>query len=312
MPKVPPYSGEVFTGFNPVPRVKIPLADLRRTALSDYMRLNNSRKRDNIFKPADASLPPSSPDVKQVFHQYAFVFDLTHSMQKYVDDAKKNIKNIIDRCKQAAAQAVRERGESQALRQELVFQVAQVSYRDFDYEQQFVSHDFTSDIDKFKNWLDGLRCLRGYYYPEDVLGGFIHAIFGLNEAYPSLAWQRPPRVARRTIIWIGDAPPHGNHVMNDDGNKGNNEYHKAAWEAVFEYMHKLGIELIIVKIKKDTEKAIQVLKRLGDQYHVPVEVADCPALAAKAREGDGSSFIASSQGVFSAMGDLLVQNVRRG
>jgi hypothetical protein len=117
-----------------------------------------------------------------------FLVDSTGSMSPYIDGIKKQIKDIIKKIENSNCR---------------IFGFAFVGYRDWDHkENQYSILDFTTDINKFNNFLSGVRTIGGTDLPEDVIGG-------LNKAINNISW--PEESSSRIIFHIGDYPPHGKH-----------------------------------------------------------------------------------------------------
>ena len=126
-----------------------------------------------------------------------FICDCTGSMACYINEAKNQIKKIIDHIKESNPHST--------------INVSFVGYRDIkDNELRISSIDFTSDVDKVKAFIEKQDATGGGDTPEDVTGG-------LNEGL-KLSWSAKAKFT----IFIADAPCHGKkyHDEADDYPKG--------------------------------------------------------------------------------------------
>lgn len=123
----------------------------------------------------------------------AFIMDITISMADLLDELRKSIKYIVDKIKK----------DSPGIDIRFAFE----GYRDFaDLAEgdTYISLDFTSDVDFFKDQLDKIIARGGGDDAEDVAGGLNTAI--------NMTWKSNARYA----VFIADAPGHGSKYHEPD------------------------------------------------------------------------------------------------
>ncbi|XP_046356633.2 uncharacterized protein LOC124135371 [Haliotis rufescens] len=133
----------------------------------------------NIEQPALANHDSSVLDL-------AFVMDCTGSMGSYIENARSNIRKIV---------------EDIVAKEKSDVCMALVEYRDHPpQDSSFVTrpHDFTPKVGKMKSWLEECTASGGGDGPEAVADG-LHDLLKLN-------WRA---AATKIAILISDAPPHG-------------------------------------------------------------------------------------------------------
>ncbi|XP_067652686.1 uncharacterized protein [Haliotis asinina] len=116
----------------------------------------------------------------------AFVMDCTGSMGSYIENARNNIRKIV---------------EDIVANEKSNVCLALVEYRDHPpQDSSFVTrpHDFTPKVGKMKSWLDGCTASGGGDGPEAVADG-LHQLL-------KLSWRD---AATKIAVLISDAPPHG-------------------------------------------------------------------------------------------------------
>ena len=146
----------------------------RTKATSDYTREVFEKKQELLRKMLEKN---KNVDV-------VFLLDCTRSMAGYIDEAKKQIKKIVEMYENNV-------------------RVAFVGYRDHcDGSMRIETFQFSEDTDKFVSFLSGVRATGGGDAPEDVLGGL--------EAAVNLAWSS----ANKVIFHVGDSPQHGPRFHN--------------------------------------------------------------------------------------------------
>jgi hypothetical protein len=123
-----------------------------------------------------------------------FLVDCTKSMRRYIEEAKTVVKK--------ANRLLKTTFPSFKLRSSFI------GYRDYtkkgeDNENRIISFDFSSDIDKFENFVGNIQLLGGGDPCEDVFGGL--------EAVSKLKWENSSRV----LLHICDAPCHGKKYHDD-------------------------------------------------------------------------------------------------
>ncbi|CAF1518249.1 unnamed protein product [Adineta steineri] len=121
-----------------------------------------------------------------------FVMDCTGSMGPYIDSAKNNIHAIIEEIVANETSNIR---------------LALIAYRDHPpQDTSFVTcvHDFTTQVNEMKSWLDNFRADGGGDTPE--------AVADARHDVLHLSWRSD---ATKICVLISDAPPHGLHQEND-------------------------------------------------------------------------------------------------
>lgn len=115
-----------------------------------------------------------------------FAMDCTASMQKYIDSAKQNIENIIQKISLSGINSIR---------------FGLVEYRDHPpQDKTFVTqkHDFTQDLSTIKSWLTACSAAGGGDGPEAVADALYDVLH--------LSWRSD---ATKICVLVSDAPPHG-------------------------------------------------------------------------------------------------------
>lgn len=116
----------------------------------------------------------------------AFVMDCTGSMGSYIDQARNNIRTIVEQIVAKESSDVR---------------LALVEYRDHPpQDKTFVTrpHDFTGSVSTMKGWLENCSASGGGDTPEAVADG-LHDLL-------KLSWRDK---STKICVFIADAPPHG-------------------------------------------------------------------------------------------------------
>ncbi|XP_064600689.1 uncharacterized protein LOC135466866 [Liolophura sinensis] len=116
----------------------------------------------------------------------AFVMDCTSSMGSYINQARDNIRTIVEQIVAKETSDVR---------------LALVEYRDHPpQDQTFVTrpHDFTGSVSTMKGWLENCSAKGGGDRPEAVADG-LHDLL-------KLSWRDK---STKICVFIADAPPHG-------------------------------------------------------------------------------------------------------
>ncbi len=112
-----------------------------------------------------------------------FLMDCTGSMEPWIQAAKDQVRQIVDKTQQETTDAE--------------VRVAFVGYRDYGDLQQFVVYDFLDDVDVMLDKIRAVHASGGDDIAEDVAGGLFHA--------SQLQWKGDVK----TIFHIADAPAHG-------------------------------------------------------------------------------------------------------
>lgn len=116
----------------------------------------------------------------------AFAMDCTSSMRSYIDSAKENVEEIMQRISSSGTSNIR---------------FGLVEYRDHPpQESSFVTqkHDFTPHLSTIKSWLNDCSAKGGGDTPEAVADALYDVLH--------LSWRSD---ATKVCVLISDAPPHG-------------------------------------------------------------------------------------------------------
>ncbi len=126
-------------------------------------------------------------------------------MEEWIQRSKDSLKEIIDSVK--------------ADNPDLEVRVCFVGYRDIYDIPRFSIHEFTTDLDKIKNFISGVTANGGGDFAEDVQGGFHEAL--------KQDWSDK---SVKMAFHIFDAPGHGRDICTwydgDDFPAGSPEGHK--------------------------------------------------------------------------------------
>lgn len=223
-----------------------------------YMTLYNKTVHNNVFNKCYFTVLDENK--KKVIHQIVFLMDATGSMQTYINGTKLQIKTFIDNLRSKVYDDFEnEYNEQERKEFEFIYEVAIVCYRDFGDNIHFETLDFTNDLSKVEQFLGTIRANGGSDAPEDVKGAFIHALFGIDSTNCKLSWEDRGQVASRNIMWLADAPPHGNkfNCIIDNYKQDEN-----GWETLIDEMVRLDTDLTLVKLCNDTTMANTEFKNL--------------------------------------------------
>ncbi|CAM9201664.1 unnamed protein product [Laminaria digitata] len=168
-----------------------------------------------------------------------FVMDCTGSMQKWIDQARDKLLDIIA---QAKADVVN-----------LNLRVAFVGYRDVGDKRRFEGpFDFCGEegLPKLLARLRRIRARGGDDIPEDVAGGLKHAT--------ELSWKSPIRLC----ILIADAPCHGRmyHANINDNHPDGCPDGLNPSKLLYTLQYDLGVDFYFVSITNQTNTMISVLQ----------------------------------------------------
>lgn len=163
-----------------------------------------------------------------------FLIDATFSMDRYIEEAKNQVKAIINELEQ------RFFGEAKV-------RVAVVAYRDHCDNPNIEFLDFTTNVEQVRSFLDGLQAIGGGDEPEDVLGGIQKAV--------NASWMYP----NRCIMHIADAPPHGRilHNLEDDCDsyaEPGSEPHRLTYKPLLRQMVKLGVNYVALRVNNSIDR----------------------------------------------------------
>ena len=167
----------------------------------------------------------------------ALICDCTGSMSSWMTRAKETIQSIIDNVLSSHSG--------------LKVRIAFVGYRDFsDGPRQYAVHDFTTNIDEIRKYINSQPATGGGDMPEDVVGGY--------KKMCELPWEADTRIA----FHICDAPAHGRQYHNDQTTWDTYPKGSPLGLSLEEMMRKtvdLGINLTFIKLTKHTDKMFEVM-----------------------------------------------------
>ena len=217
-----------------------------------------------------------------------FLLDCTGSMAGYIEEAKNQIKKIVEQILEMYENNVR---------------VAFIGYRDHcDGPMRIETFQFSEDTDMFVAFLGGVRATGGGDAPEDVLGGL--------EAAVNLAWSS----ASKVIFHVGDSPQHGPR-FHDLGAGGDNHYgadpRGLVPEDLFRKMKQIGVRYVFGKVNSTTDKMFTEFQKIGGKEMVrEVDMKSPNLLNTQAV----TSITATIEGTLSATVDMVrsMRNVRGG
>ena len=168
-----------------------------------------------------------------------FMMDCTGSMQSYIDRAKNKVKEIIE--------------EVKIQYPESEVKVGIVGYRDHGDHKQYETLPFTSDIPSAKKFLDNITASGGNDCPEDVNGGFQHALYKME-------WEGQAKM----IVHIADAPCHGRDFHNTGDSYPTGHKNDIAWETIFKHMVDNHMDYLFMKILPQTDKMFEKFKEIAE------------------------------------------------
>ena len=128
----------------------------------------------------------------------AFVVDTTGSMSSLIETAKQQMITMLDGLTKAA---------------NIKLRLGVVDYRDHPPQENsyvYKVRPFTADLEEARKQINSLELGGGGDLPESVLDG-------VNAACVELKWRKH---ARRLLVLVGDAPPHGVGAAGDGFPKG--------------------------------------------------------------------------------------------
>lgn len=181
-----------------------------------------------------------------------FIMDITGSMGMWLSEAKSNITNIINE--------ITENNPCSKIR------IGFVGYRDFTEdgkpEGQYVSLDFTSNVEEAKTFISQIEVYGGGDEPEDIAGGL--------QLVLNMKWESNARYA----VLVCDAPCHGSQyhgTMYDKYSDG--DPNGLVIEDLIESFVKKKITLYCVEINDSTKKMFSIMKNIYEgnkdcEFHV--------------------------------------------
>ena len=178
-----------------------------------------------------------------------FIMDLTGSMGIWLNEAKKNIKKIIEE--------IYDNNPGSKIR------ISFIGYRDFIDEKEVRKYDnieFTENLEEFNDFLSKLDCSGGGDEPEDVVGALQQ---GLN-----MKWESNAKYA----VLVADAPCHGKNYHNITYDKfPNGDPSGVKLEDVMKQFYEKNITFYCIEINNNTRTMFNIMKNMYDdkeKFHV--------------------------------------------
>ena len=178
-----------------------------------------------------------------------FIMDLTGSMGIWLNEAKKNIKKIIEE--------IYDNNPGSKIR------ISFRGYRDFIDEKEVRKYDnieFTENLEEFNNFLSKLDCSGGGDEPEDVVGALQQ---GLN-----MKWESNAKYA----VLVADAPCHGKNYHNITYDKfPNGDPSGVKLEDVMKQFYEKNITFYCIEINNNTRTMFNIMKNMyndKEKFHV--------------------------------------------
>ena len=171
-----------------------------------------------------------------------FIMDLTGSMGGYIEEAKRNLINIMDRIIE----------QSPGIDINLGF----IGYRDIPQEGggEYINIDFTQNHTSIQN----VRAALGGDTPEDVAWAFEKA---LNKAWKSNA---------KFIVFIADAPGHGKKYYPKDYKYPDGISGRKDIEESVEELAKNNVSMFCLRITSDTDIMFNIFNNVYKKYESPI------------------------------------------
>ncbi|CAG8531940.1 17108_t:CDS:2 [Dentiscutata heterogama] len=170
-----------------------------------------------------------------------FVLDCTGSMEKYINAARKSIRELIK--------------SMNKVNPKIKIWFGFCGYHDYNNNDNLQILEFTYSQKEFENFVTSVRAKGGDNVSEDVLGG-------LNKAI-KMKWVHDTRI----LIHIGYAPPHGAR-FNEPGTRDNypNGYsNRLSAENVLGEMKSKKINYFFGKVAEKTDKMLNIFRKIiGD------------------------------------------------
>ena len=200
----------------------------------DYSKLiKKILELDKIFKDGYNAI---KKDENIIRIDILFIFDITSSMEEYLNRFKNKIKNIIKEISNRCPIA-------------LIY-VGFIGYRDLndiDLGDEYIDIDFTINYDKLENEIKKIEADGGDDIPEDVAGAFKMAL--------KKEWRGDTRIA----LLITDSPCHGGEFHNSNGVKDKYPSEQNIKNMIHQFK-KENISLICFKLTKNTDKMFEIFK----------------------------------------------------
>jgi hypothetical protein len=198
-----------------------------------------------------------------------FLVDTTGSMGSYIEEAKTQIRNIVNDIKKTFFN-------------EADVRIAVVGYKDHADKPNLEFLDFTTSADDVRAFLAKLRATGGGDAPEDVLGGVRQAI--------NASWKHETRC----MIHIADAPPHGRTLhdlaaRHDDYAEPGSEPHRLVHGPLLRSLADLRINYCLLRINSSTDRMALVFSREYTSGGATGVATDVKLLASNRYHAEASS-----------------------
>jgi hypothetical protein len=254
-----------------------------------YTNSYNNEKSNKYYK----SNEENKQDNKLVIrHELVFLMDHTGStsdiFEGMIQEIEKTVSTIKSQCQKSIEETMLEENiKDKELKSEdiiLELRYAIIMYRDFWDREQFIVHDFTTNLEEFKEFIiKTCKPSGGNDQPEDIFGAFLTALNGIDNKVPELSWLPNDKIASRNMILITDAPSHGNLFtisknifMNDDmkmTTEEHSQYYKE-WIKLFSELKTKDITLYLVKVTNNICSTFDVLQKFADDVKIQVYISD--------------------------------------
>ena len=178
-----------------------------------------------------------------------FIMDLTGSMGVWLEEAKNNIKSIIEE--------IIDNNPGSKIR------VSFIGYRDYleiNEERKYNSKEFTEDINEIYDFISKLSCWGGGDVPEDVVGALKEAL--------NMKWESNSKYA----ILVCDAPCHGKkyHSVSYD-RFSDGDPTGVTLEEMMKKFYEKGITFYCLEIDYTTETMFKIMKEVyndDNKFHI--------------------------------------------
>lgn len=174
--------------------------------------------------------------------EVAIVMDVTGSMQQWIDAARDTVLEAFSTLQNENANSS--------------FRLACVCYRDFGDIEPFVIVPFTEDISSVQNTLKNTKASGGSDTSEDVAGAL--------EKVLELEWTEDTTDTCKLILWVCDAPAHGNKyhspTIDDRYPKGDPNGREPSEQIKELYLK--GIDFTIFRICKSIDKMVEIFSSI--------------------------------------------------
>ena len=178
-----------------------------------------------------------------------FIMDLTGSMSIWLNEAKKNIKKIIEE--------IIDNNPGSKIR------ISFIGYRDFlDVKEprKYDNQKFTENLDEFNKFLSKLDCTGGGDEPEDVVGALQQAL--------NMDWESNAKYA----VLVCDAPCHGKnyHKISYDKFPDGDPSGVKLEDVIIKFYEK-GITFYCIEISDHTKEMFNIMRSMyndREKFHV--------------------------------------------